>query len=225
MKDYIFSLMKPIPRLMLGFLVIALGTNLMVNSGIGLMPWGVFHWGLTNIAPLTFGQAQQITGLVIILVATWYKFYPGIGTIGNMIFVGLFIDIVANLRFLPVPQGFMAQLFILLLGVTFFDLGVYLYLSADLGGGPRDSIMILFSEHSIFTPGQVKIIMEITVAIIGFFMGGLLGIGTLISAITGGLILDVIFKLFKYTPDKRKTNNLVLNYKTLRSLKEARENA
>ncbi len=225
MKAYILSLMKPLPRLMFGFLVIAIGTNLMVNSGIGLMPWGVFHWGLTNLLPLTFGQAQQITGLVIILVATFNRFYPGIGTIGNMIFVGLFIDLVASLKILPVPEGFLLQLLVLMLGVTLFDLGVYYYLSADLGGGPRDSIMILFSEKSIFTPGQVKIIMEVTVAVIGFFMGGLLGIGTLISAITGGLILDLIFKWFKYKPDKRKTNNLVLNYQTLVSLKEAEQDA
>ncbi len=216
MKNYILNIVKRIPKLMIGFIIIAFGIRLMIDTDLGLNPWGIFHSGFANITGITFGQATQLTGLGIILISTMFKIYPGIGTILNMIFIGYFVDLIKIFNLTPKFSGLTINIIVFFIGLIIFDYGVYVYLKADLGSGPRDSLMLALTKLTRFTAGQNKIMMEITAAITGYLMGGLAGLGTIIAAIFGGIFLDIIFKFFKYNPKTRTSSNLMINYQELK---------
>jgi uncharacterized membrane protein YczE len=207
---------------MLGFIVIAIGIQTMINTQLGLNPWGIFHSGLAHTTGITFGRASQLTGLSIILLCLTFKIFPGIGTVLNMIFIGLLVDLVAHLDFLPHYNGLILNMLSFLSGNFLFALGVFIYLYADLGSGPRDSLMLALTRTTRFTAGQCKIMMEITVAIIGILLGGSAGLGTVLAAFSGGLFIDLVFKFFKYNPKNNTPTSLLINYqeiKTIRSQK------
>jgi uncharacterized membrane protein YczE len=216
--SYAWKLLKRVPIIMLGFFIVGIGIQIMILTDLGLNPWGIFHSGLSRLTGLTFGQAAQLTGLAIIVISTFLKIYPGIGTILNMYFIGFFIDFIAKLDFLPRFNGLGLNIVYFLIGNFIFAFGVYFYLYANLGSGPRDSLMIAFAKLSRFTAGQVKISMDIIAAIAGYLMGGIVGIGTVLAATTAGLFIDLIFKFFKYDPKTRTLTNLVINYKEVKEI-------
>ncbi|MCD6435841.1 MAG: hypothetical protein J7L15_05585, partial [Clostridiales bacterium] len=191
---------------------------LMLDTDLGLNPWGIFHSGISNLTGVTFGQASQLTGLGIVSISALFKIYPGIGTILNMFFVGYFVDLIKIMHLNPKFSGLPVNIFVFFIGLIIFDFGVYVYLKADLGSGPRDSLMLALTKMTRFTAGQNKIMMEITAAITGYLMGGLAGPGTIIAAIFGGIFLDIIFKLFKYDPKTKTLTNVVLNYQEIKAI-------
>lgn len=217
---YIADILKRIPNLMIGFFIISIGIQLMIDTNLGLSPWGIFHSGLSNTFGITFGTAQQLTGLGIVLISMFLKIFPGIGTILNMYFIGFFIKFIDKMNFLPIYDSLLTNIFVFLIGNFLFCFGVFFYLKADLGSGPRDSLMLSFTKLTRFTAGQVKVTIEISAAIIGFLLGGSIGLGTGIAAITGGLFLDFIFKVFKYNPKSRTFTNLIVNYKEIKAIIE-----
>lgn len=210
--------LRRLPMLLLGFAVIAIGVQIMITTGLGLNPWGIFHSGLARITGVTFGRATQITGLTIILLGSLLKILPGIGTILNMIVIGLMVDLIAALGFLPSFDDLWVNILYFLSGNFLFSIGIYLYLKADLGSGPRDSLMLAVSRMTPLTAGQGRILIEITVAITGYFMGGSAGLGTILAAISGGLFIDLVFKLFRYDPKTRIPGNLATDYRLIREL-------
>jgi len=216
LKNYILNIAKRIPKLMLGFIIIAFGIRLMIDTDLGLNPWGIFHSGISDLTGITFGQAAQLTGLGIILISMIFRIYPGIGTILNMIFIGWFVDLIRIFNLSPKFSGLAINIIVFFIGLIIFDYGIYVYLKADLGSGPRDSLMLALTKISRFTAGQNKIMMEITAAVTGYLMGGLAGLGTIIAAIFGGIFLDIIFRLFKYDPKTRTFTNIVINYREIK---------
>ncbi len=218
LSQYFIAIIKRLPILILGFIIIALGIQTMINTQLGLNPWGIFHSGFAHTAGITFGRASQLTGLSIILLCLAFKIFPGIGTVFNMIFIGLLIDIVARLDFLPHFSGLIPNILSFLSGNFLFAIGVYIYLVADLGAGPRDSLMLVLTRLTRFTAGQCKIMMEITVAITGFLMGGSIGLGTVLAAFSGGLFIDMVFKFFKYDPKNNTITSLVINYQEIKAI-------
>lgn len=215
---YFLSIVKRLPKLFLGFFIISIGIQIMINSNLGLNPWGIFHSGLSKTFQITFGRAAQLTGFGIILISTILKIYPGIGTVLNMIFIGYFVDLVASLGFLPLFDNFFANIISFFIGTFIFSFGIYFYLNANLGPGPRDGLMLALTKITPFTAGRIKIIMEISISIIGFLMGGSIGIGTIIAAFFGGIFIDLLFKLFKFNPKSKKFPNLFENYKEIKTI-------
>ncbi len=199
---------KKLLLLMIGFFICALGQSLFIFCDLGLNPWSVFHQGLTFYFPITIGQASQLTGLIIIVVGIFIRVYPGVGTILNMIFIGLFTDIIIESNLLYTPDTFVAKLVMCISGVLILGFGIFLYIIQELGAGPRDGLMIMLTQKTKFQVGTVRNFIEVTILIIGYILGGTVGIGTLISSLGAGFSLQLFFVIFKKNAKKLNQKNL-----------------
>ncbi|WP_100332227.1 YczE/YyaS/YitT family protein [Bacillus xiapuensis] len=175
----------------MGLIVLALGISLTIKGKVlGIGPWDVFHYGLYKQLGLTIGTWSIIAGITII-AATWVgtQTPPKIGAIMNMLLLGVFIDIF-NL-WLPNPETILVQVLCFTAGVFILGFGISLYVSADLGAGPRDSLMLLIVEKTGWSITLVRNGMEITVFLLGWLLGGPVGIGTILIALFLGRIIQI----------------------------------
>jgi len=209
MKTKLLLIIKDLPKLFIGFILCSLGIRLLITADLGMNPWGTFTSGLVNITNLSFGQLSQLIGFVIIIATLPLKSIPGVGTLLNMFFIGYFIDLFEGLPFMVTPNHFILKLAMCLLGLVVLSYGIYLYLSCQLGAGPRDGLMIALIKITNSSASIIKPAIEITVTLIGIALGGPLGIGTLIVALLGGKILDFFFKIFHYDPKSHHQRTLL----------------
>lgn len=192
---YFFRLLVVI----VGLFFYAFGIVLTYRSGVGLDPWDVFHQGISRHTPLSFGIANIVVGATLIVLTLALKVYPGVGTILNMFLIGSFVDLL--LRFNIVPDlGHLALFWRLLLnaaGVGVIGLGTAFYMTPRLGAGPRDGLMMRLHTLTGLRVAIVRTSIEVCVLIIGFLLGGTLGIGTLIFALGIGPAVEGSFYLLK----------------------------
>ncbi len=174
-----------------GLLVLAFGITLTIKGkGLGIGPWDVFHYGLFLQLGLTIGTWSIIVGFILIATtALVTKSIPKIGAFLNMLLIGLFIDMF-NL-ILPDVNTLFSQLFVLIIGTIIIGYGIGLYVSAGLGAGPRDSVMLLVTEKTGWKIQHVRNAMEVIVLICGWILGGPVGLGTIIVALGTGPIVGV----------------------------------
>lgn len=196
-------------KLFIGFGLCSFGISLLLTADLGMNPWGTFTSGLVNITGLSFGQLSQAIGLIIIVATLPIKSVPGIGTLLNMYFIGFFIDLFSGLAFMVKPDLWFLQVAMCFLGLFVLSFGIYLYLSCGLGAGPRDGLMIALIKLTNTSATVIKPIMEVTVTLIGILLGGPLGIGTIIVALSGGRLLDFFFNRFNYDPKAHPQSTLL----------------
>ncbi len=198
---------RRVALLMSGLFCYGLAIALTVQAGLGLGSWDVLHKGLSLHTPLTFGQAGQVTGVAIILVSLLLGIKPGIGTLANMYFIGFWIDVLLGAKFIPEAAsvgGLPAQLGLLIAGILILGLGSGLYIKAGLGAGPRDSFMLALVKRTGWRVSICRAIMEVTVCTIGFFMGGTVGVGTLIFAFGVGPAVELGFRICRVQLQSKK---------------------
>lgn len=176
--------------LMIGFALIGFSAVMMVKSGLGAAPWDVFHTGLTNVLPVTLGQASIGAGVVFIIVAFIMGVKPYIGTILNMIFIGIFMDLTIYLNIFPaIPESLLMRIVYLVLGTFICSIGAAVYFSANLQYGPRDSLMMAINKRTPLSIRSARTILEIAAVFFGWLMGGVFGLGTIFFALTTGSFL------------------------------------
>lgn len=182
-----------------GLSLYALGIVLTYRSGMGLDPWDVFHQGISRHTPLSFGTANIVVGGLLIVLGLWLKAYPGVGTILNMLLIGSFVDIF--LRFNVVPElgnvGLLWRILANIAGVGVIGLGTAFYILPKMGAGPRDSLMLRLHTLTKLRIAIVRVSIEICVLVLGFLLGGTVGIGTLIFALGIGPAVEGSFYLLK----------------------------
>lgn len=171
-------------QLMGGLFGCALAIVLMIRSRLGLGPWDALHVGFHHLTGLTIGVISILIG-VVILCGTWFmQVRPGVGTVVNMVMIGVFIDLL-----LPViPEaGQVSWVFgYYTLGILTFGFATGLYLAAGMGSGPRDGLMIALSERTGAPVRRVRTLVELAVLGAGWAMGGRVGFGTVLFALTVG---------------------------------------
>jgi len=187
-----------VPSLFLGLVLIAVAIVSLLESGLGLAPWDVFHLGVAEHSPLTIGTASVVVGLVVLFVSWGLGQPPGFGTVANAIVIGVVVDALLSVgwiaelseRGLPPRAGLLAA------GVALFGLGTACYIGAGLGAGPRDSLMLVLSRRTGVRIAVVRASIEITVLVTGWALGGTAGIGTLAVAFLLGPSVEGSFWLF-----------------------------
>ncbi|WP_432664150.1 membrane protein [Wukongibacter baidiensis] len=207
-KGLLLEDIKKIPGLLLSFVICAYGIAQMKNIGIGMSSWATLNLGIAVKTGIDYGKASQLVGLGIILFSLSLKIYPGIGTILNMYFIGLFVDFIDKYKLTIVPENSILKIGALFLGLTIFSYGIYSYLKFELGAGPRDGLMVGVIKITGISVRYVKPAIEITVLLIGFLLGGTVGAGTVIVTFCGGYILDKIFKWKNFNPKKTNQRKL-----------------
>jgi uncharacterized protein len=185
--------------LIFGLFLYALGIVLTYRSGIGLDPWDVLHQGISRHTPLSFGTANIVVGATLIVLSLLLKVYPGVGTLLNMLLIGIFVDLL--LRFNLVPDLGNAPLimrFVIdIIGVAVIGLGTAFYIAPHMGAGPRDGLMLRLQTLTRMRISLVRAIIELSVLLLGFLLGGTVGIGTLIFALGIGPSVEMSFHLLK----------------------------
>ncbi len=181
--------------LFFGLFIIGNGIVFTIHANLGVNPWDVLHIGIANQTGASIGRVIQVVGLLLVAVSYFFKVRIYIGTILNMIFLGLFVDLVIGWGYVPQPEILWQQIILYVSGVVIFGFGVAVYISANLGAGPRDSLMLALTKASPFRIGTIRTLMEITAAAAGFFLGGPLGVGTVIFALTIGFFMELGFAM------------------------------
>jgi len=172
-----------LPRLIAGLVLCGVGISMMIAADLGLAPWDVLHQGLSKRTGIPIGTVSILVGFVILLL--WIPLHEkyGVGTLCNVILIGLVIDVVLPLLPDDAPIG--ARIALLVVGAFLFGPGSGLYVGVRLGAGPRDGLMTAIANrgHPVWL---VRTIIEASVLLLGFVLGGSVGVGTVLFAITIG---------------------------------------
>jgi len=187
-----------LPRLIVGLVLFGVGIAMMVIANLGLSPWEVMHQGISRHTGIPIGTVGIMTGIIVLLLWIPLKERIGIGTMLNVILIGLVVD--ASLWLLPETIETMWLRWVLMLGGTVvIAFGSGLYIGAGLGPGPRDGLMTGLARKGL-NIGVARAGIEITVLVIGYFLGGTVGIGTLVFAFGVGPLVAIFLPMFTMTP-------------------------
>ncbi|HEU4543268.1 MAG TPA: hypothetical protein VFR23_19215 [Jiangellaceae bacterium] len=163
---------------------------LMVRAELGLDPWDVFHQGLAGLLPLTFGQVVIVVGAVVLLAWIPLRQRPGLGTISNVFVIGLAVD--AALALLPAPDPMVWRVAFLISAVALNGVATAAYIGARLGPGPRDGLMTGIVARTGRSVRVVRTSIELSALATGWLLGGTVGVGTVLYAISIGPLVHVL---------------------------------
>jgi uncharacterized membrane protein YczE len=180
-----------------GLIVLALGFTLIIKADrLGIGPWDVLNVGLFEKFGLTIGTWAILVGLAVIVSTMMFtRKIPQIGTFLNMLLIGIFIDIFNWM--IPDVELLAAQIAMFVIGLFIGGYGVGLYVAPRIGAGPRDSLMLLLVEKTGLSISVIRTSMEISVAFIGWLLGGPVGIGTIAVALFTGKIVQISLPQFE----------------------------
>lgn len=183
---------------MFGLLLFGVGIALMVIANLGLSPWETLHQGISRRTGIPIGTVGILTGIVVLLLWIPLGQRLGIGTIANVFFIGIVIDL--TLWVGPESMDQLWQSWVLLLGgILLVGIGSGLYIGVGLGPGPRDGLMTGLAARGIHI-GLARGAIEITVLIIGWFLGGTVGFGTVIFAFGMGPLIALFLPRLSMEP-------------------------
>ena len=188
---------KTILYLVLGLILFAIGETLLITANQGVSPWTVLAQGISFQSNLSIGLTTFIVSIFVLLL--WYplKQKPGLGTILNIILISIVIDL--TIPILPYPKSFLLQIIQSVVAVFIVGLGSGFYLTANLGPGPRDGLMTGLQNLTNQPIALIRTIIEVSAVGVGFYLGGIVGIGTLLFAFGIGPAVSLgIFIVMKY---------------------------
>ncbi|MET8084351.1 hypothetical protein [Micromonospora sp. NPDC005237] len=185
---------RRLTQLYAGLVLYGVSMALMIRSDLGLDPWDVFHQGLSERTGLSFGTVTIGVGALVLLLWIPLRQRPGLGTVSNVVVIGLVVD--ATLALLPTGGPLGARIALLITGIVANGAATALYLGAQLGPGPRDGLMTGFVARR---PGRsirlVRTVIEVTVLALGWLLGGTVGVGTIAYALAIGPLAQFFIPL------------------------------
>jgi len=189
-------------KLFLGLLLFAVGVTATVQAELGLAPWDVLHSAVSQLTGLGFGTASVIVSAVVLLLAIVLGTRPGIGTVLNTLLIGTVIEALLQVGFLGTADRWpwIARLVLLVGGLAVIGVGSALYIGAHLGSGPRDSLMIAVHRRLRAPIFLARTLTEGTAFALGWLFGGAVGLGTVVSVLLVGPMVQLGFRLLRQTP-------------------------
>lgn len=180
-------------RLLAGLWLYGLSVALMIQGAVGASPWDVFHLGASRHLPLGLGATMVLASLAVLLAWIPLRQMPGLGTLANSLLLGPFADL--NLQWLAAPGGLATQLFYMLAGVATCSLATAMYVGAQLGPGPRDGLMTGLARRTGWSIRAVRTSIEASVLLAGAWLGGTIGLGTVVFALAVGPLTQAFLPL------------------------------
>ena len=199
-------LYRRITQLFLGLFLYGVSMALMVESGLGLNPWDVFHQGLSEVTGISFGWVVLLVGVPVLLLWIPLRQRPGVGTVANLLVVGFSADFA--LAVLPGPEPLPARVGYLVGGILLNGFATGLYIGSRMGPGPRDGLMTgLAGRFPRMSIRVVRTGIELTVLGAGFLLGGTVGAGTIAYAIAIGPLAHLFLPMLTVRDENRDLHN------------------
>lgn len=184
---------RRLPQLLVGLWLYGAAMALFIRSGLGLDPWDVFHYGLQRQLGWSFGTVVIVVGFAVLLLWIPLRQWPGLGTIANAIVIGVATD--ATLALVTDAQGPVAAWALLLGGLVINGLAGGLYIGSQFGPGPRDGLMTGLARRTGWSLRLVRTGLELSVLAIGWALGGVVGVGTVLYALAIGPLVQFFLPL------------------------------
>ncbi len=190
-------------RIVAGLLVFSFGVHLTIFANIGLAPWDCLGMGIAKHTPLNYGVAMTLIAVTILLIDIALRERVGFGTVIDALLTGNFVQAFNSLNPLALNKSVWTGIPIMLIGFVFMALGMWIYMAAQQCCGPRDSLLVGIGKRMPKVPiGIVEVLLWAVVLLIGFLLGGPVGIGTLISTLGAGLVMQAVYSLVRFEPRK-----------------------
>ena len=222
MKDYtnLNTTRKEIIRNMIlasfGLFVFAIGVYLTIQANIGVAPWDVLNQGLTKRTGFLYGNVMIMVSLTVILLDVLMKEPIGMGMLLDTLVVGKTVDLMNYLNLVKPRQTLWGGVLLLIAGIFLLAIGMRIYMALGLGCGPRDTFLVaLCKRFPKLSIGALNVIMWATVTVIGWFLGGQVGLGTIVSVVAMGPVLNTLCKLTNFNAADVVHQNLLKTLKIL----------
>ena len=186
-------LVRRLPQLLIGLWLYGFAMAMFVRSGLGLDPWDVFHSGLQRLFGVSFGTIVIAVGFAVLLLWIPLRQWPGLGTIANAVVIGLAAD--STLAIIPQATDWRISWTLLIGGLLLNGLAGGLYIGSQLGPGPRDGLMTGLARRTGWSLRLVRTGLELTVLAVGWLLGGVVGIGTVVYALAIGPLVQFFLPL------------------------------
>ena len=224
MKDTInqtpASILKNTILAAFGLFLFGIGLYLTIQANIGVAPWDAFTLGLAKTIGVKYGTASILIAFMVIAVDLILRERIGIGTILDAIVAGKTVDLCDWLNLVPAMQNIWSGVLIMLVGLTIMGFSEYIYMKAALCCGPRDSLLVALGKRFRKIPiGVVSIGILAVVLLIGWRLGGPIGIGTVIAAVCTGPLMQLAFFIVKFDPIEVVHQDVIQSAKILKGHK------
>ncbi|NKY99361.1 membrane protein YczE [Nocardiopsis alborubida] len=186
--------LRRLAQLYAGLVLYGLSGALLVHAGLGAMPWDVLHQGLSRQTGLSIGTWSVLVGAALMLLWIPLRQKPGLGTLSNVVVVGMTVDLF--LWLLPEAESLVVRVLLLGLGVVVCAVATGCYIGAQLGPGPRDGLMTGLAARG-WSVRLARTVIEVAVVVTGFLLGGTVGVGTLVFAVAIGPLAQVFLPLMR----------------------------
>ena len=197
-------------KIAVGLAVFAFGVHLTIYANIGLAPWDCLGMGISYHTFLNYGLAMTVISLTVLLIDLLLREQIGYGTIIDALLTGNLVQLCNNINPLPKNHNMWIGIASMLTGFVFMALGMWIYMRAAQCCGPRDSLLVGLGKRMPKIPiGVVEIILWAVVLLVGWLLGGPVGIGTLISTFGAGAVMQLVYSLLHFEPREIRHRNVI----------------
>ena len=197
-------------QIVAGLLVFAFGVHLTIFANIGLAPWDCLGMGISYHTPLNYGLSMTGMAVIILFIDLCLHERIGYGTIIDALLTGNFVQMYNDLNPLPENDNLWLGVAVMVLGFVFMALGMWIYMKAAQCCGPRDSLLVGIGKRLPKLPiGLVEILLWAGVLLIGWLLGGPVGVGTLISTFGAGAVMQVVYNVIHFEPRDIRHRNVI----------------
>ena len=187
-------MLRRLLQLYIGLVLYGVSTALFVHANLGADPWDVFHLGVAKQLGISFGTVSILTGAAVLLLWIPIRQMPGLGTVSNVIVLGLAAD--ATLAVLPPLESMVARSALLVGAIVLNAIATGMYIGAGFGPGPRDGLMTGLHARTGWSLRGIRTAIELSVLLIGWLLGGKFGVGTVIYALSIGPLIQLCLPWF-----------------------------
>lgn len=194
-------MLRRLLQLFIGLTLYGVSTAMFVRADLGADPWNVFHLGVANLLSMNIGVVIIAVGVLVLLAWIPLRQRPGFGTLSNVVMIGLAADVA--LVVIPGFESLLARSVLLVSAVILNALATSLYIGAGFGAGPRDGLMTGIHARTGWPVRRIRTAIEVSVLLIGWLLGGTVGVGTVLYALAIGPLIQICLPWFRHQPQSR----------------------
>ncbi len=203
-------------RILFGLAVYSFGVHLTIAANIGLAPWDCLGMGIAKHTPLNYGSSMVLTGVCAIVIQLIMRERIGFATLFDALITGRLTQFFIDISPYPENHSLWLGIIFMLFGFLFIALGMYVYMKAEMGCGPKDGLLIAIGRKMPKIPiGIIEILLWTTVTACGYLLGGTVGIGTVISTFGAGAVMHLFYTVIHFEPRKLRHKSVIETVQTL----------